>query len=211
VHAPVARSTLSTLEAISNGSPSSSYPPSRSTCPSAVSLSSMGSVMEPKRGPHDSDGRSVKVSPSASVSNLKTSTADRWPPSSSPLFCPPSTTTPPFTVQHAWSQRLHLRSDIRSHRSSPRSSLHTSLEKPPLKPLTNPLHTTSRRRVRSQSFAPTRDALHSPVSRHAPASPLCSATRAQNSGRAVARWTAQLADARVVGGILYVRWKGWCV
>jgi hypothetical protein len=40
---------------------------------------------------------------------------------------------------------------------------------------------------------------HTPVSRHAPTSPLCSATRAQNSGRAVARPTAQLARARVLG------------
>jgi hypothetical protein len=198
VHAPVARSTLTTIEASSNRSSSSPNPPSRSTCPSALSLSSMGSAMESERGPHDSGGRAVKESSSASESlDLKTSTVARAPSS---LSTPPSTTTPPLTAQHACSARAPPRSDIRSHRSSPGSSLHTSLVYPS-SPVTHPPHTTSHRRVRSQSFAPTREALHTPVSRHAPTSPLCSETRAQNSGSAVARETAHFAEARVMGAI----------
>jgi hypothetical protein len=71
----------------------------------------------------------------------------------------------------------------------------------PFPPVTQPPLTTSRRRVRSHAFAPSREALHTPVSRHAPASPLCSATRVQNSGSAVTREAAQRADARVVGAM----------
>jgi hypothetical protein len=97
---------------------------------------------------------------------------------------------------------------MRSHRRSPRSSLQTSLlECPDVSEeeeeeeeeeeaeeaggSTHPPHTTSPGRVRNHCFAPTRDALHTPVSRHAPTSPLCSATRVQNSGRATRRSVAR--------------------
>jgi hypothetical protein len=108
--------------------------------------------------------------------------------------------------------RPRARSDVCSHRSSPRSSLHTPLDistSPPAVYLVYPPHTTSPGRVRSQSFALCREALHTPVSRHAPTSPLCSATRAQNSGRATTREVAHLATARVVGAML--RHGGACV
>jgi hypothetical protein len=114
--------------------------------------------------------------------------------------CPPSTATPPLTAQHGWCARPRTRSDIRSQRSSPRSSLHTALVTAPSRP--SPPHSTSPGRVRSHTFAPSRAATYTPVSRHAPTSPLFSATRAHNSGRATAREMAHLAAARVVGAIL---------
>jgi hypothetical protein len=55
-------------------------------------------------------------------------------------------------------------------------------------------------RVRSQPFAPSRAAVHTPVSRHAPTIPLCSATRVQNSGRAVTRSVAQSEASGVAQG-----------
>jgi hypothetical protein len=115
---------------------------------------------------------------------------------------PPSTTTPPLTAQHAWCARPRARSDVCSHRSSPRSSVHTALDiSSPV--LVYPPHNTSPGRVRSHTLAPSREALHTPVSRHAPTRPLRSATRVQNSGRATTREVAHLAEARVVGAIAY--------
>jgi hypothetical protein len=88
---------------------------------------------------------------------------------------------------------------MRSHRSSPRSSLHTSLVNPTTP--VNPPHTTSPGRVFSHPFAPSRDARHTPVSRHAPTTPLCSATMPHSSGRAKTQLAIPLAAARVVGAI----------
>jgi hypothetical protein len=79
-----------------------------------------------------------------------------------------------------------------SHRSVARSSLHTSLTSAPEE---RPPHTTSPGRVRRNSFAPARDALHTLITCHAPTSPLCFATRAHTSGSAVARSTAQLSGS----------------
>jgi hypothetical protein len=55
--------------------------------------------------------------------------------------------------------------------------------------------------VLRNSFAPTRAALHTRISRHAPTSPRCAATRAHTSGRPVVRSTAQLARAQVLARV----------
>jgi hypothetical protein len=180
----------------------------RSTCPSSLSLSSITTATEPEMGPHDSGGNNFsfqacqRCSPQASESNPKISTlavSSSRHSSSSASTIPPSTTTAPLTAQHAWSVRLRVRLGIRFHRGSPRSNLHASLD---ALPSVNPPHTTSPGGVRSHSFAPSRATLHTPVSRHAPATTLCSATMAHISGRAKTREMARSARARrVVGGI----------
>jgi hypothetical protein len=126
----------------------------------------------------------------------------------------------PLTAQHAGWERAVTRAGKPPHRIVARSSLHTSslspitpptVEYPPhtsvarfslhASPLTAPPlveyppHTTSPGRVLRNSFAPTRGALHTLISRHAPTSPRCAATRAHTSGRPVARSTAQLASS----------------
>ena len=92
--------------------------------------------------------------------------------------------------------------DIRSHRSSPRFSLHTSLVRPD--PSIYPPHTTSPGKVRSHSFAPTRATLHTRISRQAPTSPLCSATRAHRAGRAATREAAQPTSASASSDVVVV-------
>jgi hypothetical protein len=87
-----------------------------------------------------------------------------------------------------------------SHRIVAISSFHTSFTVPT--PEEIPPHTTSPGRVLRKSFAPTREALHTLIGCHAPKTPLCLATRAHTSGREVARPTAQLARARVLGGAI---------
>jgi hypothetical protein len=73
-----------------------------------------------------------------------------------------------------------------SHRIVARSNPHTSLNAlPPLSTYTP--HTTSLDRVPINSFAPARAALHTLNSRHAPKSPLNTATRANTSRREMAR------------------------
>jgi hypothetical protein len=117
-----------------------------------------------------------------------------------PTVSPPSTTRAPLTAQHAWWERAATRAGMGSHCIVARSSLHTSLTIPP-SPC--PPHTTSPGRVRRNSVAPTRAALHTRISRRAPRTPLYFATRAHTSGREVARSTAQLgssSSAAVVGG-----------
>jgi hypothetical protein len=69
-----------------------------------------------------------------------------------------------------------------THRIVARFSLNTSPGPPPIPP-----HTTSPGRVLRYSVAPARDALHTRISRRAPKTPLCFATRAHTSGSAVAR------------------------
>jgi hypothetical protein len=67
-------------------------------------------------------------------------------------------------------------------------------------------------RVRSHSFAPYREALHTPVSREAPMNPLCPATRAQKSTRAMTREKAESARVRrVVGAIVGVKSFAVCL
>jgi hypothetical protein len=54
-----------------------------------------------------------------------------------------------------------------------------------------PPHTTNPGSVRSHSLAPCLEALHTRISRHVPASPLCAATRAHSSGSAATKGPAQ--------------------
>jgi hypothetical protein len=97
----------------------------------------------------------------------------------------------PLTLEHAGSERPVTRAGMGSHRSVARLSLHTSLTSPPAE---RPPHTTSPGRVPNHFFTPSRDALHTLISRHASTSPsLFWATRAHTSGRPVARFTAQSA------------------
>jgi hypothetical protein len=104
-----------------------------------------------------------------------------------------------FTTQDACLAHAPEGAGMASHRivarSSPFAQL-TALRSPA--PVCPP-HTTSRRRVPRNSFAPTRAALHTPSSHHAPTSPLHAALRAHASGSETARSTAQL-SASVGGG-----------
>jgi hypothetical protein len=92
-----------------------------------------------------------------------------------------------------------VRLDILFHRSSSRSSFQTSLVHPPL----CSSHTISLGKVRSHSFAPSREALRTPVSRQAPTNPLCSATRNHISGSAATREAAETSSLAecVVGDV----------
>ena len=83
-----------------------------------------------------------------------------------------------------------------SHRSVAKLSLHISRL---ASPAARPPHSTSPGRVPSHSFAPpARAALHTPVRRQAPMSPLNSATRAHTSERDAARSMVHLDCAWVV-------------
>jgi hypothetical protein len=116
-------------------------------------------------------------------------------------------TRAPLTAQHACSERAVTRACMASHRIVARSSLHTSLTLQGPTPELSPPHTTSPAvRVLRNSNPPVRAALHTLINLLAPKTPLYLATRAQNSGRAVARSTAQLACARrVMGGDMRAR------
>jgi hypothetical protein len=97
-----------------------------------------------------------------------------------------------------------------SHRSVAISSLHTS-SLPPPPPPEYPPHTTRPGRVLRNSLAPTRAALHTRISRHAPTRPRCAATRPHTSGRPVARSTAQLASSWAASVVMVVAMVWLCV
>jgi hypothetical protein len=65
---------------------------------------------------------------------------------------------------------------------------------------TPPYTTTSPGRLLRCTFTPSRAALHTPVSRHAPTGPMNTAMFAQISGREVACSTCQLGGALVAAG-----------
>jgi hypothetical protein len=117
-HAPVARSTVYTVDRTLR---ISSSPPSKITCPAALSLSSTSIATAPYIPPRDSSGRSTNA-PAESVSTFEENT-------SIPSTCvsPPRTTRVPLTAQHACTERAVARAGMGSHRSVARSSLHTSL------------------------------------------------------------------------------------
>jgi hypothetical protein len=92
-HAPVARSTRCTVD---SNVKSSSAPPSRSTCPAALSLSSTATAAAPRILPHDNAGRSTNApcTEEESISTLR--------PLGPAIVLPPRTTRVPLTAQHAW-------------------------------------------------------------------------------------------------------------
>jgi hypothetical protein len=180
----VARSTRCTVDSGPSPCTPCATPPSKSTCPAALSLSSTAIAAAAWIRPHDSGGRATN----APSSGENISTLEVLAP---PEPHPPTTTRVPLTAQHAGLKRAVTRPGMPPHRSVARFSLHTSLTTPPL----DPPHTTSPGRVLRNSFAPNRAALHTRISLHAPTSPRCTATRAHTSGRPVARSTVQLASS----------------
>jgi hypothetical protein len=101
------------------------------------------------------------------------------------------------------------RAGIDSHCSDAISSLHTSLIVLDVDPI--PPHTTTDPgRLLRCTFTPSRAALLTPVSRHAPTGPTNMATRAQISGREVACSMRQLACV-CVGRDAMIAWMCWWV
>jgi hypothetical protein len=107
----------------------------------------------------------------------------------------PQTPLPPLKKKASPPSKYCLQLDRRARRGrlSPRSTRDGSVRtrEQAWDPTASSPDSASTRR--SLSLAPARDALHTLISCHAPTTPLCSATRAQTSGREVARSTAQLA------------------
>mmetsp|Transcript_25422 Transcript_25422/g.40641 ORF Transcript_25422/g.40641 Transcript_25422/m.40641 type:complete len:200 (+) Transcript_25422:210-809(+) len=168
------------------------HPPSMSTCPAALSLSSTTPTAASMMPPHDKGGEATNAPcPFERISTLDVISGPEVEVS------PPSTTKAPSTAQHTWPKRAVISAGIVFHRIVAGSSRHTSLTTSSSS--VSPPHTTRPGSVLRNSFAPAHAALHTSISRHAPTSPRCPATMAHISEREVARYTAQLVCARVVG------------
>mmetsp|Transcript_12817 Transcript_12817/g.31147 ORF Transcript_12817/g.31147 Transcript_12817/m.31147 type:complete len:204 (+) Transcript_12817:757-1368(+) len=176
----------SSSKSSSSVAPSPPSTPSRSTCPAALVLSSTATATAPPTPPHDNGGRFVNA-PSPPASHAESISTLEMMPSSLSFIHPPRTTRAPLTVHHAWRSRATTSEGRDPHCSVARSSRHTSLCSPES---SSPPHITNPGRVPRYSFTPSRDALHTLISRRAPTKPLGSATRAHISTRARTCWAA---------------------
>jgi hypothetical protein len=192
VHTPVAKSTLRTAD----DAPTGVHSPTRSTWPSSLSLSSIGTATDKAMGPHDSGGKTflqISFPAYASASHTNISTLAAAVVSSASSVCDSSSSSGSANpAEHDDAPPHRAARGIDASKREVRHVLSPKLRQiqPPITSLristtpARPPHTTSPDRVRSHSFDPTRAALHTRFKRNAPTTPLCSATMAHISGRA---------------------------